>query len=321
MTETQTGIRFKHLALVLGLIAAALIILPWVLAPKPKEFLIHFPTNEGISSGTDVIVAGVVVGEVQSVELSPTGKGVDAVVRLQRKHENAVFAPPLTRAVLRKKGVILPRTRIEILNDGTTPISVGETLEGANDEIQVAIIRAGEATREAAELAAKELKRLQESPGFDQAEWKAAMSKAREAAATALAEAESLASSSAGRVREFAESEDGKRYRGMLKDLVATLDDTSSATLQDVGGAAERLGRDFKNLAGEIGGLDRDRTADHLDTALTEIHRATAALHKLGQHIAVDVVRGTDKKEESTMTLEIETETPDPPAEAESPSP
>jgi hypothetical protein len=319
MTETQTGIRFKHLAIALALIAAALIILPWVFAPKPKSFTIHFPSNEGISKGTDVIVAGIVVGEVKAVNLSPTGKGVDAVVELQRKHENAVFAPPQTRAVLRKKGMILPRTRIEILNEGLTPIANGESIDGENDEIQVAIIRAGEATREAAELAAKELKRLQESPNFNQDEWKAAMSKAREAAAGALAEAESFASSSAGRMREFADSEDGKRYRGMLKDLVATLDDTSSATMQDVGGAAERLGKDFKNLAGEIGGLDRGRTAAHLDTALTEIHRATAALQKLGQHIAVDVVRGPGEKEGTTKTLEIETEPAELPAEAEAP--
>jgi len=320
MSETQPGIRFKHLAIALALIAAALIVLPWVFAPKPKTFTIHFPSNEGVSKGTDVVVAGIVVGEVTAVNLSPTGKGVDAIVELQRKHETAVFAPPHTRAVLRRKGVILPRTRIEVLNEGTTPIAAGESIDGANDEVQVAIIRAGEATREAAELAAKELKRLQESPTFDQDEWKAAMSKARETAAAALAEAESLASSGAGRVREFAESEDGKRYRTMLKDLVATLDDTSSATMQDVGGAAERLGKDLKNLAGELGGLDRGRTADHLDTALTEIHRATTALHKLGQNIAVDVVRGPSQDDTSTMTLELDTTEGElPPAEAEAP--
>ncbi len=310
------GIKFRHI-LVIAAVAGFLVIgLPMLLSPPPKEFFIRFPDTEGIRKGTDVLVAGIVVGDVESVDLAEDGHGVVARVQLKRKYENSVFSPPDTRAVVRRKGVVLPMSRIEILNGGTRHIEQGATMEGSNSYTEVAIRDASQAAEKAARTAAEEIRRLKDSGVVDRAEWDAAMKSARAAAVSALAEAESLARQSGARFKEFSESEEGRRYRAALKDIVSSIDSETSALLQDTGGSLERAGEGFKALIQDAENIDRAALAGHLDTILGELQKAERLVHELGRGVVVDAVRGP-----TTGTLQRESPATTEPIQAEAEAP
>ncbi len=286
------GIRFRHVVLVGAAVIFLIVGLPLLLAPPPKEFVIRFPTNEGVRKGTDVLVAGVVVGEVNSVDISSDGRGIDARVRLNRKHENSVLSPPQTRAVVRRKGVVLPMSRIEILNGGARPIEAGAVMQGSNNEVEVAIRDASAAAEKAARTAAEEIRRLKDSGVVDPAEWDAALKSARGAALKALQEADALARTTGDRFREFAESEEGMRYRRALQEIVSSIDSETSNLLRDTGGSLGRASEGLKALLRDGGSMDRRKLADHLDTLLGELQRAEEIVHDFGRGVVVDAVRG-----------------------------
>lgn len=292
-TESNTGgIRFRHV-LMIGAVAMFLLIgLPMLLSPPPKEFIIRFPSNEGVRKGTDVLVAGVVVGEVKAVDIAADGTGIDARVRLNRKYENAVFSPPETRAVVRRKGVVLPMSRIEILNSGTKHIQTGAVMSGSNNEVEVAIRDASAAAEKAARTAAEEIRRLKDSGIVDGKEWDAALKSAREASIKAIREADALAKATGERFREFSESQEGKRYRAALQQIVSSIDAETSSLLKDTGGSLGRAGEGLKALLADAENIDRQKLAGHLDTILGELQKAEELMHDLGRGVVVDAVRG-----------------------------
>lgn len=241
---------------VLMLLFAALAVLAGCQNKDDLQASAAFPSSQGLEAGMPVRIAGFDVGKVTEVDVARDGRGVEAKLRISAKYRDRVFAPPETVVELRRESTLFGSGYLEIVNGGTTRAEDGAVFVGKTISFE-------DLARRATDLAK-----------------------------TAAGEAEHFTKSLEGRIREALSSDDAKHFDAKIKELISAIDVASSNTLHDAGGA---LGTALLKAKGLVEGLDslpREKIADNLDQALSELHRAQTALTKLGHKVVVDTVRG-----------------------------
>ncbi|MDX2176595.1 MAG: MlaD family protein [Candidatus Sumerlaeia bacterium] len=303
--ESKQPIPVKRV--VLGVLA--LFVGAWVLGRvlREPEFIVYatMPDAGAISEGADVRVSGFVVGEVKGVDISRDGRGAEAALVLRRQYVDRIFSPPDTYAVIRREQGFFGSKYLEIVNAGAAPIAEGATLRTESNEAVTAVREASAAVKRAGGAVAAQVKDLlpaaADSPRAvgEQAE---AIGQTAEAARDELRNGiESVQE----RLDHIAKSEDGQHYKAMLDSVAKLLEDAAQASGSNAEAAGEILERAAATLERELQTVDREQLAGRLDTAFTELERATFALTRLSHGIVVDLVRGpADGATTGTLVLE-----------------